>query len=496
MNKDLQREMVEGPDATLDVGRWVRRLAGEELAQGGSFAATTGDKDHGALPAFTGFSRDVFASLYGLGIKPSGTPAAGSEWISKVLDTAAQLPEWQALQARAAGDPWRCGLAAGEAIGALDNVLNDLASKMPDDVSKAEAEAEQAEADAALPDASEQDQQAAQVLRSLADALAAEADKVAGEVLGAGQGEAKIRKALRTAAALGEKACDEVDAAMGGLGHGRGAGALSAVKAPVEQVRAALRSDARLARIAAVAGRVRASAKKAQQGKRVVGGREEIADVETGCDVQRLLPSESVLLADPDLENLLLRKLVEGQAMQYRLQGRERAERGPMMVLIDGSGSMDGECHEWACGVALALMEVAAKQKRGFAVMHFDDGVRATFDFPKPRAAKLEDVVQAVSYFSGGGTNIQVALLAAGERIKSGSIAMRDSDVVLIGDGESGFFGDEVATLKAKGIAVYGVAIGRDWSTRNREVLAGYESVTQEQISGAAEGAMTKVLAL
>jgi len=496
MNKDLQREMVAGADVTLDVGKWVRRLAGEEIAQAGSFADAAGAGAGDKLSGFVGFNRDVFASLYGLGVNAVEAPAAGTEWARRVLEIANELPEWQALQARAAGDPWRCGLAAGEAVESLSKVLGDLASKMPEGVSKADEEAQEAEAAADEPGASDEVTECARGLRAQADALAAKADQVAGEVLASGQGESKVRKALRLASKAAEEACDEVDAAMAGLGHGAGAGALSAVKAPVEQVRAALRSDARLARIAAVAGRVRCSAKKAQQGKRVVGGREEIADVEIGSDVQRLLPSESVFLADDDLELLLLRKLVEGQAMQYRLQGRERAERGPLVVLLDGSGSMSGARHEWACGVALALLEVAARQKRAFSVVHFDDGVRATFDFLKPRAASLADVVSAVSYFSNGGTDVQGALRAAGERIRKAPGALRDADVVLVGDGESGDFTVEVRALKAAGVATYGVAIGASWSLANRSVLAGYEEVTDAQIKGGSEGAMTKVLAL
>lgn len=495
MDKATVREMVEGPDATLNVGKWVRRLAGAEVEQGGAFADAL-DSEYAELPSFKGFTRDVFGSLYGLGVMPSESPAPGSEWVSRVLEIAGQLPEWQALKARAAGDPWRCGLAAAESVAALEDVLVGLVDKLPAGVDEAEAEAQELEALAAEPDAHSDQVDLAASARAKADALAAEAAAAAGEVLAPGQGESKVRKALRKAAAAGEEACDEVDAAMAGLGHGRGAGALSAVRAPADQIRAALRADARLARIAAVAGRVRLSAKKAQQGKRVVSGREEIADVEIGSDVQRLLPSESVLLADDDLELLLLRKLVEGQAMQYRLQGRERAERGPLVVLIDGSGSMAGARHEWACGVALALLEVAARQRRAFSVLHFDAKVQATFDFNNPRATSLSAVVDAVSFFSNGGTYVQAALDAAGAKIKAAGNALRNADVVLIGDGESGDFSAHVRALKATGIATYGVAIEASWSMQNRSGLAGYEHITEAQIEGGAEGAMGAVLAL
>ena len=506
------RSLEEGSDATRSVGMWVRQLAAAEAADEGAFGQALCSRE---ATQWAGFNRDVFGSLYGLGVEPAAEPAAGSEWISRVLEIAEALPEWQDLQARAEGDAWACGVAAAQAVHELGSTLDEVLGQLPEqDPAQAEEQAQEAEAQAQeaaeaaeaaeagegndgsagpLQEAAEAAQAAAVAARENANATLAQAQAAAKSLDGT-TGEAAVRKALRRAEKATGETLDDMAQAMAGLGHGAGAGALSAVKAPSVQVQAALRADPRLRRIAALAGRMRLTAKKAQQ-SRVEPGREEAVDVEMGDDIQRLLPSELAQIADPDLEILVLRRLVERQALQYRLAGTEAAERGPIIVLVDSSGSMSGARSEWAMGVALALLEVAARQRRPFALAHFDDGVQAAWTVEKPRSLTLARLLEMVSFFSGGGTNVQTALDHAHALI-IGRSHMRKADVILVSDGESGDFSDRVESLKKVGASTYGVAIATRWSAANAAGLEDYVQVSDSDVQAGADGALGKVFAL
>lgn len=282
---------------------------------------------------------------------------------------------------------------------------------------------------------------------------------------------------------------------MAGLGHGTGAGALSAVNAPSPQVAQALRDNPKLKAIASIAGRLSLSAKKEQAAK-TDHGREEICDVELGNDVERLLPSEMVLMGDPELEPLLMRRLLERQAMQYKLRGTEKTEKGPIVVLVDSSGSMSGARNEWAMGVALAMLEIAAMQKRAFALGHFTTKVEAAYVIPNPRALTLDALIEMVCYFASGGTSVQKALEYAYTNLVGAEASLKDADVLLITDGASGDFSAEIDMLREDhGVSTYGIAIASEWHACNRAVVADYHQITDEQIRVGAES-IDGVLAL
>lgn len=495
-------EVVSGADLTRTVGTWTRHLMRREMEQGGMLDATVIERD---APQWPGFVRELFGELYGLGTRVLEDPAAGSAWVAEILEQAAQLPEWQDLKARSEGDPWRCGVGTSSAVTALGQALEDALDMMPEqDPQKAQEAAQEAEqaadqaqaaaqaaAAAQAPDAAQKAQEAAQAEERAQEAgeAAEQAAAAAQAVLEAlqEQGGAILRGALREAA---EEAHDEIsgmEAALAGLGHGHGAGALTGVKAPAAEVQEALRKNEKLRRIAAIAGRLRLSAKK-QQATKCDFGREEICNVEQGGDVQRLLPSELVMFADPDLEPLVLRKVVEREALQYQLRGTEKAERGPIVVMMDGSGSMEGARHEWAMGVALAMLEVAAMQNRALALVHFGSKVIKSDVIANPRALTLPKLIEMVTFWANSGTNIQASLKWVGDELLAKEQALQGADVLLVTDGESGNFSASVRDLRQRfGAATYGVAIETDWKEYNRAELEDYHQVTDEQIAIGAE---------
>ena len=55
--------------------------------------------------------------------------------------------------------------------------------------------------------------------------------------------------------------------------------------------------------------------------------------------------------------------------MQYLLSGNEPLGKGPLVVLLDKSGSMDGPRDIWATALSLALLDQAHRERRPFALV-------------------------------------------------------------------------------------------------------------------------------
>ncbi len=170
-------------------------------------------------------------------------------------------------------------------------------------------------------------------------------------------------------------AIDELMESMEGLGQvlfqnvpgtGTGLGA----DLPVSTIRGLarrLRDDARLRRIALLAGRMkRIAASKRRQ--KVKHGADEITEITQGADIARLLPSELCKLTRRSLRLLFMRDLLERQCLRYQLTGSHTLGKGPLVLALDKSGSMEGPRDIWATALALALLDQAQRENRMFAL--------------------------------------------------------------------------------------------------------------------------------
>jgi len=212
-----------------------------------------------------------------------------------------------------------------------------------------------------------------------------------------------------------------------------------------------LRKDPRLRRIAELAGRFkRILAEKRRQ--RVHHGADEVVDVEQGAELARLLPSELARIRHPRLRLAFLRDFVEKQCLQYRMAGVEMLGKGPLVVCLDKSGSMAGSKDVWATAVALALLDVAQREKRPFGLICFNGGV--TFEASVRAGEQLSQEALFVS--CAGGTDIDGAVARALDLVEAGSRGMRRADVVLVTDGISD--GSAAAALRVRASAL-GVTI-------------------------------------
>jgi len=236
-------------------------------------------------------------------------------------------------------------------------------------------------------------------------------------------------------------------------------------------------NSSKLQQIAKIAGRFQRLALHKQQTK-VTHGRDEVVDVETGNDLARVLPSELVLLRNPKTKLLFYKKFAEGQLLQYRLEGLEKTGKGPMIVCIDNSGSMDtyfgGVTREvWAKAVALGLLTIAKHQKRSFAVVHFGSSSECkTFYFPKGKV-NIDDLLDWLKFFYNGGTDFERPLRESLHIIEQEQ-DFKKADIVFITDGEcevSESFLQMYQQLKNK------------WQFQTLSILVGYKESTLKQFS-------------
>jgi Uncharacterized protein containing a von Willebrand factor type A (vWA) domain len=274
--------------------------------------------------------------------------------------------------------------------------------------------------------------------------------------------EETVRKLVREGAEAASAAVEEYRDAAAGLqrvmfGTSASGGAKQGVDDRKVGLARRLRGDPRLKRIAQLAGRFTRIAQQKRRTK-VKHGAEEITDVELGNDIGRLLPVELVKLRHPRLHTLALRDLHERQCMQYALTGKERLGKGPLVLLLDRSGSMDGEKDTWSTAVALALMGLAHTEHRTFAVVAFTDQI--VFEAVVKPGENLNG--DALGLLCTGGTDIDTAMARGLDIIDRNPGPLHEADLVLVTDGASP--AERAVELKSQasnlGVTVLGIGIG------------------------------------
>ena len=113
--------------------------------------------------------------------------------------------------------------------------------------------------------------------------------------------------------------------------------------------------------------------------------------------------------------------------------GAETLGKGPLVVALDKSGSMEGPRDMWATALALALLDQAQRDNRTFVLLLFAAGVKYEA-IVKPHEPLPE---AALAQGCCGGTSIDAALTRALTIIESHRGALCKSDVVLVTDGGS-----------------------------------------------------------
>jgi uncharacterized protein with von Willebrand factor type A (vWA) domain len=212
-----------------------------------------------------------------------------------------------------------------------------------------------------------------------------------------------------------------------------------------------LARNRKLGELARLVGRFKQDA-RALRRKTLDTGVAEAYDIERGADLGRLIPSELLALHHPQLRADFQRRLLEGAVLQYRLRDDEQKGKGPMVVCIDVSSSMQGDKELWAKAVSLTLMDIARRQRRLFRAVLFSSGPESmkVIDLNRERRyqPELPKVIELAEYFPGGGTDFQAPIDAAIELIADKKL--KRGDIVVITDGECQVAPEWLAELKRR----------------------------------------------
>ena len=198
----------------------------------------------------------------------------------------------------------------------------------------------------------------------------------------------------------------------------------------------------------------------------------EIDEVSSGNDLRHVLPVEMAIMANPQTEDFFYLKYATKKLQLFANKPKERSQlkteqtmkkrprldKGPIIVSIDTSGSMDGKPIQLAKTLLLQLLRMAKKQKRKCYLISFS--VRAqTLDLSLPGSwRKLNDFLD--NSFVGG-TDGEEMLKDALRMLQTSNFSM--ADVLIISDF---YFSvpqlktrDKMNKERAKGTRFYGLKI-------------------------------------
>lgn len=161
----------------------------------------------------------------------------------------------------------------------------------------------------------------------------------------------------------------------------------------------------------------------------------EIRGINYGVDISYAVPEELMDFFQPDRRLHFFRRLSEESISVYNItHGKKKTNTG-LVLCLDNSGSMQGAKEITGKALAIALMEIASRQKRDITVIMFGgpEDVMRIFEFPKGRYT-LDQLTEIGEYFlCSPGTNFEKPLLEA-VRI-FGKQSNRCGDIIFITDG-------------------------------------------------------------
>lgn len=199
------------------------------------------------------------------------------------------------------------------------------------------------------------------------------------------------------------------------------------------QVSLKLKSLKKVRNIAEMSGRFKASASNLKKKNSKEDG-QELYGVHVSDEIHRTLPSEKLLLTKKETKLAFYKKYHQKELLTYKYRNNKLKSKGPIICCIDTSASMQGELEVWSKSVAIALMDIAIKEKRDFVAIMFSNKVYKTIHFNKNRVepSKLYDLA---TFFYGSGTNFVEPLNESVRLINTARY--KYSDIIFITDGKA-----------------------------------------------------------
>lgn len=194
-----------------------------------------------------------------------------------------------------------------------------------------------------------------------------------------------------------------------------------------------LRTFKKIKKLSEMVGRFRASASNLQK-KRTKEEGQEICGVQLGNEIHKILPSEKLFLANKKTKKSFYKRYYQKELLSYKYKNNKVSSKGPIICCIDTSTSMEGDHEIWSKSVAMALLDIAYKQKREFVAILFSYKVGDVIEFNKNKVEPSKIYNLATSFY-GSGTNFIEPLTESLNLINKSKY--KYADIVFITDGEA-----------------------------------------------------------
>jgi len=203
--------------------------------------------------------------------------------------------------------------------------------------------------------------------------------------------------------------------------------------------------------------------------------KEEIVGITLGKDLAHALPQELALLSDDDTSLLFDMKYVEGRIMSFDMQGMsenikeiqeeklveisEDEKKGPIIICVDTSGSMNGTPETIAKAITLYMATKAIEEKRACYLINFSTGIES---MDLSGAMGIQKIIKFLKKSFNGGTDASPALSHAVDMLEKEEY--NKADILMISDFVMGSLPQNIIEklLKAKENknSFYSLAIG------------------------------------
>jgi uncharacterized protein with von Willebrand factor type A (vWA) domain len=179
-------------------------------------------------------------------------------------------------------------------------------------------------------------------------------------------------------------------------------------------------------------------------------------------------------------DDIFMQKLVKNELLIRDYQSR-RFRKQVLYMLIDASGSMAGSSEIYASGLAISIVRQAISEGATYFIRHFDERPHELHIVKTKKEAE-----EMINYLlrnphSGGGTNIQNAILTAVGDITSSPDKFEKADILLISDGQ-----DSVSLTKSdlKDIKLHTTMIdaGNRYKDNLKEVSTTYQDLSSSKL--------------
>ncbi|MEL6251009.1 MAG: VWA domain-containing protein [Bacteroidota bacterium] len=174
--------------------------------------------------------------------------------------------------------------------------------------------------------------------------------------------------------------------------------------------------------------------------------RSEIVGVKESNELTNMLSSEASLLGDGQTELLFLKKYADSKLMTFRYEDQKlvpsedhyteinqrvnQKEKGPFIICVDTSESMQGRPEKIAKVLCLGILKMAMNQNRKAYLINFSTGIQTL---------NLHDIAQSIDEIAAflrmsfyGGTDATLALHEAIRQL--GTHEYKDADVLMVSD--------------------------------------------------------------